>query len=97
MTQTHGSNFWASDEGVAVLDTAHAAGQGRVARDREKVNSYSLLGVQNGFAFRGTSNKGQTKLSFHVPVTNFGFFHAAQPKAIHNDWGHVFDPDSPHI
>ena len=91
MGESGGRVYWASDEGVLVLDTQFA--QGKSKPDKEKVNFHFLLSTQNGFSYRGTS--AQSSGQRHACSTNFGFFHAGQPKAIHNYWGHVFTPSSP--
>ena len=94
MHETDGLLFWSSQEGWGVVDTPWACGKKRVQKDKEKVDYSYLLGTQNGWEYGPVSIKSE-KAQYHVATTNFGMFHAAQPRAIHEFWGAVFTPDCP--
>ena len=63
-------------------------------KDKEKVDYGYLLDTQNGWAYGPVSIKGE-KHQFFAPTTNFGMFHAAQPRAIHEFWGAAFTQGCP--
>ena len=97
MCDTKGHNVWATDEGLGVVDTVHAMGGGRFnpKRDPEKINFHYILGTQNGFSYGPTSVKSNKEKQYYVNTTQFGFFHCAQPKAVHEYWGHTMRASSP--
>ena len=94
MHDTGGLLFWASQEAWNVLDTAWSLGKQRVPQSSDKVQYGYLLDTQNGWAYGPCSIKGNP-VQYHAPVTNFGMFHAGQPKVIHDFWGAVFTQGCP--
>ena len=76
VTEPGAFNFWATDEGVGVLDTPHAMSSTSnvKSKDPQKVDYHCCLGTQNGFAYRGTTTKGNKTKRFVVAQTNLGFF-----------------------
>ena len=69
-----------------------ARGKGKVSPNPNKVQHCFLLNTQNGCSYGPVSIQAE---QFFVPTTNFAFFHAGQPKVIHDYWGQAFVKDCP--
>ena len=94
MHESKGCLFWGLQEAHAILDTPWAMGKNLRPEDKEKVDYGYLLDTQNGWAYGPVSIKGE-KHQYFAPTTNFGMFHAAQPRAIHEFWGAAFTQGCP--
>ena len=92
MKATHGHLCWLSEEAWSALDVAWARGKGRVSQTERKVQHCFLQNTQNGNSYGPMSINAE---QFFVPTTNFAFFHAGQPKVIHDYWGQAFLKDCP--
>ena len=92
MKASHGHLCWVSEEAWSALDIAWAKGKGRVAHSDRKVQHSFLQNAQNGNSYGPMSINAE---QFFVPTTNFAFFHAGQPKVVHDYWGQAFMKDCP--
>ena len=92
MKATQGHLCWLSEEAWSALDVAWARGKGRVSQTERKVQHCFLQNTQNGNSYGPMSINSE---QFFVPTTNFAFFHAGQPKVIHDYWGQAFLKDCP--
>ena len=92
MKATRGHLCWQSEEAWSALDIAWAKGKGKVSQNSNKVQHCFLLNTQNGCSYSPVSIQAE---QFFVPTTNFCFFHAGQPKVIHDYWGQAFLKDCP--
>ena len=92
MKATKGHLCWLSEEAWGALDVAWAKGKGRVGHTDRKVQHCYLQNTQNGNSYGPLSVNAE---QFFVPTTNFAFFHAGQPKVIHDYWGQAFMKDCP--
>ena len=89
---TRGHLCWLSEEAWSALDVPWAKGKGKVSPNANKVQHCFLLNTQNGCSYGPVSIQAE---QFFVPTTNFAFFHAGQPKVIHDYWGQAFVKDCP--
>ena len=92
MKATRGHLCWLSEEAWSALDVPWAKGKGKVSQNSNKVQHCFLLNTQNGCSYGPVSIQAE---QFFVPTTNFCFFHAGQPKVIHDYWGQAFLQDCP--
>ena len=92
MKASKGHLCWASEEAWSALDVAWAKGKSWVAASDRKVQHCYLQNTQNGNSYGPLSINAE---QFFVPTTNFAFFHAGQPKVIHDYWGQAFMKDCP--
>eukprot|EP00435_Cladocopium_sp_Y103_P022952 s1998_g5.t1 len=92
MKATNGHLCWLSEEAWSALDVAWAKGKGRAPQSDRKVQHCYLQNTQNGQSYGPLSINSE---QFFVPTTNFAFFHAGQPKVVHDYWGQAFIKDCP--
>lgn len=92
MKASQGHLCWVSEEAWSALDVAWAKGKGRVTHTDRKVQHCFLQNTQNGNSYGPLSINAE---QFFVSTTNFAFFHAGQPKVVHDYWGQAFMKDCP--
>ena len=92
MKASDGHIAWLSEEAWSAVDVAWAKGKGKTQPTPMKINQAYLQNTQNGQAYGPLSINAE---QFYIPTTNFTYFHAAQPKLVHDYWGQSFFADCP--